>query len=835
MSTVLTIDGAPVDLDASRVSIQRLTLSVDQPDSLEFGETGASLPFAWRNGQAVTLTIDGTLRFVGSIQGVYSGGIGEGPIAVGYRALGLKWAAGTIPITNPQDGTGVIQLNLPSTDQNFIAELSGMSVGAILKYLFDGHATALASVGITGYNAADLTPLTIVPPTQAGVLLQGSSFIDQVEYFTQNWYAQYVIYVEYQESDGAATGILRVVDSTAFTATTFTLGTDPITLDEISRDASQCFTRCVLRGFADVEPAYLSLAMATLKEAFTAADKAVWTWYDFARPGGAIDSGTITALSSNQITVQSSNPAETWATNYWNTIEAQIQLINPAATDINFTENRQITACSALAAGGTATITLDQPLVNSGYTQYYIWGQPPNVSNTWRLYDIVPAYVKDHLVKQFSHSVPWGTSSSAVVQTNFPTASICYSPNGQPPYIEWPATFEILPETGQIRFSEPVVRPFGTLPNLIKGGASTDGVPNDIKVLVAYSRGTLTAVYPPDVAGEAQFDGTAYTADKIERTLYRDYSQWRWGNDLTSYQQLAQQIWYTVSNTVVSGSLAYYGKLSSALDLGKSANIAGATTTGFEGINAAIRTVVLEYPQTGPTPWITRLSFSTVRRPFSGDALYAHPMFAHGQAFGRDDFEGLNAASIEHVAGSLAGGLGYLGGDAGKEFASGLLGDSNQLRKSLGLKEHETPRAAEPAERMEGGLEGFGGDLGEAPRRRRPKRQRPTFRGVKATPKDEYDPARYGSGPSEAAPSALEIQAARRARAAGNQHAGVNARHESDEAAPPVYAPPVVHAGPSGSSGLSSHNIRNSRAGRLAKAKFNHSARRGRHDDSDEA
>lgn len=833
MSSVLTIDGNVIDLDASRVSIQRLTLSVDQPDMLEFGEHGASLPFTWHDGQAVTLTVDGTLRFVGSIQGVYSGGIGEGPIAVGYRALGLKWAAGTIPITNPQDGTGVIQLNLPSTDQNFIAELSGMSVKEILIYLFDGHATALASVGIVGYNAADLNALTIVPPTQAGVLFQGGSFIDQVEYFVQNWYAQYVIYVEYQESDGQATGILRVVDSSAFTPTTFTLGTDPITLDEISRDASQCFTRCVLRGFADVEPAYLSLAMATLKEAFTAADKTVWTWYDFARPGGAIDSGTITALSSTQITVQSSNPAETWATNYWNGIEAQIQLINPAATGIEFTENRQITACSTLDAGGTATITLDQPLVNSGYTQYYIWGQPPEVSNTWRLYDIVPSYVKDHLVKQFSHSVPWGTSSSAVVQTNFPAASICYSPSGQPPYIEWPATFEILPETGQIRFSEPVVRPFGTLPNLIKGGVYTDGIPSDIKVLVAYSRGTLTAVYPPDVDGQAQFDGTAYTQDKITRTLYRDYPQWRWGNDLTSYQQLAQQIWYTVSNTVVSGSLTYYGKLSSALDRGKAANVAGATTTGFEAINAAIRTIVLEYPQTGPTPWLTRLSFSTVRRPFSGDTLYAHPMFAHGQAFGRDDFQGMDLTSAEGVSGALAGGLGYMGDNAGKEFASGLLGDSNELRKSLGLKEHEAPEAPEPAESMGGGFEGFGGDLGGEAPRRRSKRKRTTPR--PKSPPAALPPTQH-AGPSGTAGGLLSdsdnAEAGRRAKA----RRGHLARHDAGDAPAShqvPYVPPVVHGGPSGTSGLSNQGIRNSRAGRLAKAKLAHRERRGRHDDSE--
>ena len=364
-------------------------------------------------------------------------------------------------------------------------------------------------MGVLGFNASDLTPLTIVP--NEPVVIQGSRFWNSVCDFLQDWYAQFVAYIP-------ANGIIRVQDSTAFTPATYTLDSDPITLDSFSRDTSQCYTRVVLRGWAEVEPAYLSLSMGTLQEAFTAADKQQWNWSYFASPSGAISQGTITALTSSSATIESTNPTQTWIVNYWDSIEASIQLINPAVTDITFTESRQIISCTALTAGGNSVVNFNQPLVNSGYTQYYIWGQPPDVSNTWRLYNIVPTYVAQHLTQQFPYPVPWSPSSSLVVLTNFPTANICYSSTGQQPYIEFPATFEVMPATGQIRFTQPVVSYFGTPSNLAKGGSATDGIPDDIKVLVPYSaRHSPGRVPGQRVRWHPQYQGTAYTVAGIER------------------------------------------------------------------------------------------------------------------------------------------------------------------------------------------------------------------------------------------------------------------------------------------------------------------------------
>ena len=105
MATVLTINGVAVNLDASRTAIQRLTLSVDEPDSLEFGQFGITLPTEWGEGDLVQLAIDGTTYFNGELVSTHAGELGEGPINVGYRA-GPRVAGQPDPGHQPPDRRG---------------------------------------------------------------------------------------------------------------------------------------------------------------------------------------------------------------------------------------------------------------------------------------------------------------------------------------------------------------------------------------------------------------------------------------------------------------------------------------------------------------------------------------------------------------------------------------------------------------------------------------------------------------------------------------------------------------------------------------------------------
>jgi hypothetical protein len=620
MATVLAINGSTINRPANRLVINRFSRSMDGPSTLEWTEKGVSLPGSWGHGDLVTLTVDGTTVFSGQCTGSYPSGMNRGPIDVGYRALSLEWLVNRIAIT-ASDGTGTLVYNLPSTDDDYIAANSGLSVGTILQKLFDLHATQLTAAGLSAapsYTAADLTPLTVVPPEP--VIIQGRVWNAVIELLS-TWHNKYGCWID------PSTQKIVIRNLLTLPTTTLTLDSDPVTLDAISRDHSECYTQVILRGGANIEGAFLKKSDGSLPEGFSSGDKAAWNINSgFYQPASAADSGTINSMTSTTVTVQSSNTALTWATNYWSGINAELWAINPAGTGIAFNEQRRITACTSLTAGGTATITVDVPFVNAGYTKYEIRGLSASSSLTWRKYTIPNSYISQHLCRRLHHSTPWEPTDGVTVQTLTPTAVICWSASGSPPYNEFPATFQIVPydgvTNGYIIFDEPTVKAFGTLSKLQIGGATTDGIPSDIKVLVPYSRGAISVTKPA-----ASYEGTAYTVDNVQRTLYRDYPQWLDARDTTSYQTLAQEILDTVKNTVVEGSLTYWDKLSSVLTLGKALNIADATyTTGFEAIAASIREVTLDYQEPAQI-WVTRLRFSNRMKPFSGDRLYAHPAF----------------------------------------------------------------------------------------------------------------------------------------------------------------------------------------------------------------
>src|SRR5208337_263274 len=173
-------------------------------------------------------------------------------------------------------------------------------------------------------------------------------------------------------------------------------------------------------------------------------------------------------------------------------------------------------------------------------------------------------------------------------------------------------TVQIGVQTGYIEFYQPICAAYCSQSQLNAGGSAIPA-PTDIQVLVPYSFGAMTAIAP-----SSSYAGTAYTVNGVQRTWYLDYPEWLDYGQQTAYNTLAAQKLLTVQNTVVEGSLTYYGKQATFFLLGNAVNIAGATyTTGYEAIAAPARSVVLDYmPDGGGLEWITRINFSTRMKPF---------------------------------------------------------------------------------------------------------------------------------------------------------------------------------------------------------------------------
>lgn len=614
MASVLKIDGATVDRGPNRVVLDRLALSLESYDVLEFSQVATVLPGSYTAAKSVVLEVDGVVRFRGVLASSHYQGVGSGAIRVGYRAFGLEWSANRIPVTGG-DGTGSLAYNLPRDDDDHIPSLAGRSVGWILADVLDRHAAELAAIGVTGYEPADLAALLVVPPDP--VHLSGGLW-GMIGALLTQWCNKYAAWIE------PSTGTVRIRSRLdGLTPLTLTLDADPITVESLSRDHSECATRLVLRGGPDVQAAYLTFADETLAKGWTGPQEADWTWADYIRPKDSADVGAISAVGSTTLTIASDDAARAWPANFWSGVVAEVVCYDPVAVGITFGESRRIVSNTAMTAGGTSTLTLDAPLNNSGYTRYSIRGLYSDAAKVWRKLEVVPPYVRDRLVKRFSHAVPWSPVDGATVNTTSAQAGVCFAPGCAQPWNEWPVTLEVDPTSGSLWFHEPLVKPFSSMASLEAG--TPDGVPCEVKVLVPYSRGAMTYTLP-----ETGFEGTAHAVDGLERTAYREYPRWLDYRDRASYELLAREVLDTLKDTVVEGSLTYHGKLSAVLTKGVALSLAGAGyATGFEAANATVRQVVLDYAPDGgsASEWTTRLSFSSRMKPFSGDRLYAHPGF----------------------------------------------------------------------------------------------------------------------------------------------------------------------------------------------------------------
>jgi hypothetical protein len=100
---------------------------------------------------------------------------------------------------------------------------------------------------------------------------------------------------------------------------------------------------------------------------------------------------------------------------------------------------------------------------------------------------------------------------------------------------------------------------------------------------------------------------------------------------------LASEYLDCVKDVVFEGTVSYYGLLASALSLGHKLDITGnGYSTGWESLAVPVIAVDLEYRErSGATSYITTLTFSNRRAPFSGAALQRPAM--RGQPLGLMD------------------------------------------------------------------------------------------------------------------------------------------------------------------------------------------------------
>ena len=283
-----------------------------------------------------------------------------------------------------------------------------------------------------------------------------------------------------------------------------------------------------------------------------------------------------------------------------------------------------------------------------------------------------------------------GVGSGALIFANTNSSGVVTSltiQRGGTGYSSAP-TLAIGVNSGYIEFYQPICVAYCSQGQL--NGVGLIPNPTDLQVLIPYARGSLSVTAPT-----SGWQGTANTINGIQRTQFLDYPEWSDYGQASQFQLLANQKLLTVMNTVVEGSLTYFGKQSAFLLLGNALNVAGnGYTTGYEAIKAPARSVVLDYlPNGGAVQWITRISFSSRMKPFTGDRLYAHPNYLANQA----EMHGLPINTAAERISAGIGGIDFSGGMGGA-FANAMnpsvVGPVPGIF-SLGMTQAEKMRALE--------------------------------------------------------------------------------------------------------------------------------------------
>ena len=216
------------------------------------------------------------------------------------------------------------------------------------------------------------------------------------------------------------------------------------------------------------------------------------------------------------------------------------------------------------------------------------------------------------MTNDFPYPVAYRNSDgTAATLTSTPAGTVFYSQSGSPPYEQSSIGVVCDAESGTILTARPTALVF-----------SADGVTptpvDDVQAFVPVNTGALEVRSPA-----TGYQGTAFTELGIARTKVITCLDWKDSSNTLNMTVFASEYLATVQDIVYEGSLPYFGLLAAALTIGHKLNITGSTyPTGWDSFAIPIIAVELEYRErSGATHYLTTVTFSNRRAPFSGAAL----------------------------------------------------------------------------------------------------------------------------------------------------------------------------------------------------------------------
>lgn len=618
-ATTLKLAGSPVSMTELNLFPSAMSLRLGGISTLSLVRRGGALPGLPDPilGKTVELAIDGVLRFAGDVVDSAPRWEATGWTVV-YQCRDLRARGDRVPFTDSNTLTDAAEWNLPPDQLGYMASRAGRAVGEILAdaLTMADNAANLHAKGIGGYvslappelpaaTLADLAALTMIPPTR--VSIGGERLLGAIESFLSAWAPNHALQVR-------PDGVLRFLDSRATANRTLTLDVDPITPSPLSRSVADCFGAVLVRGEAIAEPKLPTLKNGGLLEDFAwgslsnAAAKAAYVNDDFLRDEAARSAGTC-VCSDSQTVVLTSNPgSQAWAAGEWDQTNRRgvLYVWDNTIAGVDQYVARRVVANTAKTGGGTSTFTLDAPLPAVSYNNYVLYGVSSGASLVYRKYKVADPALAAAIARQFTYPAPFvGASGGVAYMTSFPVGSVCWSADGNPPYNEVPAPFDVNHADGTLIFAQPTYITAGNRP------------PDDVRALLPVNTGSLRARRPA-----VGFEGTAHAIDGLAETLVVTVASWRDPANQSRVEEYARDLLDSVKDAVVEGSVAYNGLYADALDFGIGLSIAGSDyVTGWEGLNVPVVEVEVAWNSGAPWDHATIMRCSNRRNHYASTAF----------------------------------------------------------------------------------------------------------------------------------------------------------------------------------------------------------------------
>lgn len=668
MSTTLTIGGSAVTLAAVNSFPAQLHLDFRGISTLTIPRRGGvlpGLPDPWL-GKPVSLSINGTVRFQGDVVDMDPSYTGLGWITT-YQCRCLRNRGDRIPVTDSNTLTDSCAYNIPSDDINHIASRAGRTVGEILADVLTmvANATNLDAKGLGGYatltpptlpstTVADLAALTLIPPS--AVYVQGEKFLAALEGFLSQWAPNVVMWID------QSNGQIRFTPLVGMTNHTFTLGVDRVDPTPLRRSVADSYQRVIIRGQPQAEPAMITLSSGGLVEDFAwgtltnAAAKAAYVPSDYDTDSLARSQGSCACTDTLNVVVNPDDNTQAWAANYWDQTSTgklgNAYFYYSAGSGITQFVSRRIVSNTALAAGGTCTLTLDRALPATNYDHFAIYGLSSGSSLVYRKYKVVDADQAAAMARVFTYPAAFvGVNGDTATLTSAPMGSVCWSSSGLPPYQEFPMNFTLDPSSGNVIFSQSLYTFLGNKP------------PSDVRCLLAINTGALTAIKP-----DSGYEGTSHTVDGLSDTLTVTCDGWRDPVNQASMEAYAQDMLDSVKDTIVEGEIVIHDLFAAALSFGTAASVTGDTySTGWEGLALPILEATLTWNSGTGTNYTTTLHCSNRRAHYTSGA-FLRPTRSTESALGGEGYNTAGLMGIQEGAAVGADLSAFQGG--GQEFAA---------------------------------------------------------------------------------------------------------------------------------------------------------------------